>query len=252
MRHARGLIRDAARPRARLVRRPSSGVATPHSVLDKHRPARRYASVDAHGQPSPAAPLTVGFGHEAVLGAAGTVLAGIEAGAISRFFLIGGCDGDAEARNYYTELAESVPESSVILTLGLPLRPCQRVQRESGLTPPGRLARQDAASSASRMRRGPASGTSATRGSRACSTSGSATTRSPPSRSPQGWRTRSSVRSAPPPPAEHSSFGVEGYGRGTRMGNGREGGERGGGSTNCRHKVEQEPCACARRTCGGP
>jgi len=45
------------------------------------------------------APLTVGFGHEAVLGAAGTILAGIEAGTISRFFLIGGCDGDAEARN---------------------------------------------------------------------------------------------------------------------------------------------------------
>jgi len=45
---------------------------------------------------------------------------GIESGAIKRFFLIGGCDGAAESRNYFTDLAENVPETSVILTLGTP------------------------------------------------------------------------------------------------------------------------------------
>uniref|UniRef100_A0A7S0WCE0 Hydroxylamine reductase n=1 Tax=Hemiselmis tepida TaxID=464990 RepID=A0A7S0WCE0_9CRYP len=77
-----------------------------------------YDPSSAHGQPSPQKPMMTGFGHETVIGAAGTVLAGVEAGAISRFYLIGGCDGDAEARNYYTELAETLPETSVVLTLG--------------------------------------------------------------------------------------------------------------------------------------
>ena len=80
----------------------------------------RYNPVDGHGQPSPQKPLIVGFGHDTVLGAAGTVIKGIESGAIKRFFLIGGCDGAAESRNYFTDLAENVPETSVILTLGTP------------------------------------------------------------------------------------------------------------------------------------
>lgn len=77
-----------------------------------------YDPVSGHGQPSPTQPQMVGFGHDAVLGAAATVLAGVEAGAISRFFLIGGCDGDAAQRNYFTELSEKLPETSVVLTLG--------------------------------------------------------------------------------------------------------------------------------------
>jgi len=77
-----------------------------------------YDPSSAHGQPSPQLPLMTGFGHETVIGAAGTVLAGVEAGAISRFYLIGGCDGDAESRNYYTDLSENLPDTSVVLTLG--------------------------------------------------------------------------------------------------------------------------------------
>lgn len=77
-----------------------------------------YDPISGHGQPSPTKPLWTGFGHGTVLGAAGAVLEGIEKGAISRFYLIGGCDGDAAGRNYYTELAENVPETSVVLTLG--------------------------------------------------------------------------------------------------------------------------------------
>jgi len=77
-----------------------------------------YDPSSRYGQPSPTKPLMVGFGHETVLGVAGTVLKGVEAGAITRFYLIGGCDGDAVGRNYYTDLSENVPDTSVILTLG--------------------------------------------------------------------------------------------------------------------------------------
>jgi hydroxylamine reductase len=61
--------------------------------------------------------ITVGFGHEAVLGVAPTVIEAVKSGAIKHFFLIGGCDGAKSGRNYYTEFAEKVPDDCVILTL---------------------------------------------------------------------------------------------------------------------------------------
>jgi len=61
--------------------------------------------------------ITVGFGHNAVLGVAGAVIDAVKAGKINHFFLIGGCDGAKPGRNYYTEFAEKVPNDCVILTL---------------------------------------------------------------------------------------------------------------------------------------
>lgn len=68
-------------------------------------------------QDGPDESITVGFGHDAVLGVAGTVIEAVKSGALRRFFLIGGCDGARSGRNYYTELAEKVPQDCVILTL---------------------------------------------------------------------------------------------------------------------------------------
>ena len=62
--------------------------------------------------------ITVGFGREAVLGVADTVIDAVKSGAIKHFFLIGGCDGAAPGRNYYTEFAEAAPKDTVLLTLG--------------------------------------------------------------------------------------------------------------------------------------
>ncbi len=62
--------------------------------------------------------ILTGFGHSAVLGVAGTVIDAVKSGALKRFFLIGGCDGARSGRDYYTELAEKVPQDCVILTLG--------------------------------------------------------------------------------------------------------------------------------------
>jgi hydroxylamine reductase len=59
----------------------------------------------------------VGFGRNAVLGAAGAVIEGVKSGAIRHFFLIGGCDGAKPGRNYYTEFAQSAPRDTIILTL---------------------------------------------------------------------------------------------------------------------------------------
>lgn len=66
----------------------------------------------------PAETVTTGFGRDAVLSVADEVIEAVKGGAISRFLLIGGCDGAAPGRNYYTEVADGAPEDTVLLTLG--------------------------------------------------------------------------------------------------------------------------------------
>ena len=61
---------------------------------------------------------TVGFHHSVILGLADKVVDAVKSGDVQRFYLIGGCDGAEQGRNYYTQLAESSPEQSIILTLG--------------------------------------------------------------------------------------------------------------------------------------
>ena len=67
---------------------------------------------------APAKTITIGFAHNTVIGVADKVIEAVKAGKIRHFFLIGGCDGAKSGRNYYTELAQSVPDDCVILTLG--------------------------------------------------------------------------------------------------------------------------------------
>ncbi|MCX7256908.1 MAG: hydroxylamine reductase [Polaromonas sp.] len=62
--------------------------------------------------------ITVGFGHDAVLGVADQVIDAVKSGAIRHFFLVGGCDGAVPGRNYYTEFAEQAPQDTVVMTLG--------------------------------------------------------------------------------------------------------------------------------------
>ena len=77
------------------------------------------AALAAPGFPEdePGKTITVGFGHDAVMNVAGAVVEAVKSGAIRHFFLIGGCDGAKSGRNYYTELAQAVPDDCVILTL---------------------------------------------------------------------------------------------------------------------------------------
>jgi len=62
--------------------------------------------------------LMTGFGHGAVLSHAGTILEGIEKGAIKHFFVVGGCDGATPGRNYFTEFVQQTPQDSLVLTVG--------------------------------------------------------------------------------------------------------------------------------------
>lgn len=59
-----------------------------------------------------------GFAHHQVLALADKVVEAVKSGAIKRFVVMAGCDGRHKTRNYYTEVAETLPEDTIILTAG--------------------------------------------------------------------------------------------------------------------------------------
>ena len=89
---------------------PSAGPACATSATAISAPScRRPALCPVSPRPNVEKTITVGFGRDAVLGVAGAVIEAVKSGALKHFFLIGGCDGAAPGRNYYTEFAEAVP-----------------------------------------------------------------------------------------------------------------------------------------------
>ena len=62
--------------------------------------------------------LTTGFARNAVLSAAGQLVSAVKEGKLRHIFLVGGCDGAAPGRNYYTEFVRETPEDTLVLTLG--------------------------------------------------------------------------------------------------------------------------------------
>lgn len=61
--------------------------------------------------------VTTGFAHGTVLKNAGKIVNLVKRGKIRHFFLIGGCDGAAPGRSYYTEFAKKTPMDTIILTI---------------------------------------------------------------------------------------------------------------------------------------
>ena len=59
-----------------------------------------------------------GFAHHQVLALADKVVEAVKAGAIKRFVVMAGCDGRHKTRDYYTEVAQSLPKDTIILTAG--------------------------------------------------------------------------------------------------------------------------------------
>ena len=60
----------------------------------------------------------VGFHRQVLLDLAPTIVQAVKDGKISRFFVIGGCDGAEPGRNYFSDYAQAAPADSFILTLG--------------------------------------------------------------------------------------------------------------------------------------
>ncbi|MBU1996135.1 MAG: hydroxylamine reductase, partial [Candidatus Omnitrophica bacterium] len=59
-----------------------------------------------------------GFAHGQILALADKVIDAVKSGAIKRFVVMAGCDGRHKTRDYFTQVAETLPKDSVILTAG--------------------------------------------------------------------------------------------------------------------------------------
>lgn len=111
-------------------------IPPPHTYLDRlytigitgipgaqHLVTRDFSRIIAQAKTLPPLPeasgkrILTGFHHTAILCLADKIAAAVKTGKIRHFFLIGGCDGAKPGRNYYTELAQKVPQDCVILTL---------------------------------------------------------------------------------------------------------------------------------------
>ena len=62
--------------------------------------------------------ITGGFAHSQVLALAEKVIKAVKSGAVRRFVVMGGCDGRHKSRSYYTEVAQALPDDTIILTAG--------------------------------------------------------------------------------------------------------------------------------------
>ncbi len=89
-----------------------------HIQGQNYEPAiKRALELPGFMEDKPGKNIMTGFGRNAVMGVADTVIEGVKSGAIKHFFLVAGCDGAKPGRNYYTEFVEKVPQDSVVLTL---------------------------------------------------------------------------------------------------------------------------------------
>ncbi len=62
--------------------------------------------------------IPIGYAHNTVVSNAGAVLDAVQAGAVKRFVVMAGCDARSKSRDYYTQVAQALPEDTIILTAG--------------------------------------------------------------------------------------------------------------------------------------
>jgi len=66
----------------------------------------------------PGKKITIGFARNSLMASADKIISAVKSGKIRRFVVMAGCDGRHKNRKYYTEVAENLPEDTVILTAG--------------------------------------------------------------------------------------------------------------------------------------
>lgn len=98
---------------------PAGWPGVRHLTLSNLAPLLKAAkALPGFAKDEPPKTITVGFARDAVLGVADKVIEAVKAGDIRRFLVIGGCDGAAPGRNYYTDVADHAPHDTVMLTMG--------------------------------------------------------------------------------------------------------------------------------------
>lgn len=91
--------------------RPESGSKDFSAVIEKAKTCEPPVEIET-GE------IVGGFAHAQVMALADKVVDAVKTGAIKRFVVMGGCDGRQAGRNYFTGVAEELPQDTIILTAG--------------------------------------------------------------------------------------------------------------------------------------
>ncbi|MCF8070155.1 MAG: hydroxylamine reductase [Desulfobacterales bacterium] len=94
-----------------IADRPNGGTKDFSVLIEKAKTCPPPTEIEA-------GTIVGGFAHNQVLALADKVVDAVKSGAIKRFVVMAGCDGRQKGRSYYTEVAENLPEDTVILTAG--------------------------------------------------------------------------------------------------------------------------------------
>ena len=96
---------------AHIGDRPEGGAKDFSALIEKAKTCQPPVEIET-------GTIVGGFAHNQVLALADKVVDAVKSGAIKRFVVMAGCDGRQKGRSYYTEVAENLPEGTVILTAG--------------------------------------------------------------------------------------------------------------------------------------
>lgn len=94
-----------------IADRPENGVKDFSPVIELAKKCRPPEPIES-------GKIMGGFAHNQVLALADKVVEAVKSGAIKRFVVMAGCDGRQKSRSYFTEVAQNLPEDTVILTAG--------------------------------------------------------------------------------------------------------------------------------------
>ncbi len=96
---------------AHIPDRPESGKKDFSAIIELAKTCKPPVEIET-------GTITGGFAHHQVMQLADKVVDAVKSGAIKRFIVMAGCDGRHKTRNYFTDVAETLPEDTVILTAG--------------------------------------------------------------------------------------------------------------------------------------
>ncbi|HNX95339.1 MAG TPA: hydroxylamine reductase [Holophaga sp.] len=94
-----------------IADRPKGGKKDFSAIIERAKTCAAPTEIDRGA-------ITVGFAHNQVLAVADKVVEAVKSGAIKRFVVMAGCDGRHKERDYFTKVAQQLPQDAVILTAG--------------------------------------------------------------------------------------------------------------------------------------
>ena len=94
-----------------IANRPAGGTKDFSAIIERAKKCAAPTEIES-------GKIVGGFAHNQVLALADKVVEAVKSGAIKRFVVMAGCDGRQKSRGYFTEVAEKLPQDTVILTAG--------------------------------------------------------------------------------------------------------------------------------------